>query len=344
MTSFEQPSGAVRRPELPPTELILGVSPAMERVRSCIEQVAQTEVPVLVQGESGCGKEVVARWLHTHSPRGAERFVKVHCPAIPEQLLESELFGHEAGAFTGATQARPGRVEEARGGTLFLDEIAEMNPGLQAKLLHLLQDGQVCRVGGVVAQPIDVRVICATGRDLDEEMHAGRFRRDLYYRINVVNLVLPPLRERRQDLPMLVAHFAQTYSRRYGRAVPPLSAATQKLIQAHAWPGNIRELENVINRYAIFGSEAVIAAELLSGSADASVAAPISLRRVARQAALEAQRQVILRVLHANQWNRKQTARALNISYRALLYKLRDTGIPSYRSLPAIVPPSPRVH
>lgn len=321
---------------LPPVDLIVGVSPVMEGVRACIEHLAVADVPVLIQGESGCGKEVLTRWIHACSPRAARPFVKLHCPAIPETLLESELFGHEEGAFTGAVRAKPGRVEEAEGGTLFLDEIAEMNSGLQAKLLHLLQDGQISRLGGCEQRAIDVRIICATNRKLEDEIQAGRFRSDLFYRINVVSLELPPLRERKADLPMLAEYFVQVYARRYRRSVPPLSAATLRLLQAHTWPGNIRELENLINRYVIFGSESIIASDILGKFGEpARQAEPpsISLRKIARQAALEAQRQVILQVLHANQWNRKQAARALNISYRALLYKLRDTGIPTRRAM-----------
>lgn len=320
---------------LPPAEIIIGRSPAMRSIRERLEKVAPTDVPVLIQGASGTGKEVLARWIHACSPRRNRPFAKVHCPAVPGPLLESELFGHEEGAFTGAVHTKPGRIEDADGGTLLLDEIGEMDLNLQAKLLQLLQDGQMCRVGGREERGVDVRVICASHRDLKSEVQAGTFRPDLYYRINVVAVELPPLRDRRDDIPDLADYFVRLFNGKYHRNLPPLSPASVQLLLAHSWPGNLRELENLINRYVIFGSEEGLAADLLGAGepAPAAPTEPISLRKIARQASLDAQRRVILEVLHANRWNRRQAARALHISYRALLYKIHDTGIPSRKNL-----------
>src|SRR6185312_4266728 len=331
--------------ELPPIELIFGHSEAMRRVREHLGQIALAEAPVLIQGSNGCGKEMIARWIHANSPRRQQPFVKVHCPAIPSQLLESELFGHEAGSFTGAVRTKPGRAEEADGGILFLDEIGDLELGLQAKLLQLLQDGQLSRLGGETVRSLDAHFICSTNRDLKAEVQAGRFRADLFYRINVVTVSLPPLRERKEDISALAAYLLANLSRKYGRPVEPLSHAVIQLLVAHAWPGNIRELENLLNRFVIFGTEDAITAELLgerAAAAEAAAPSP-SLRKIARQASLEAQRRVILDVLHSNHWNRRLTARELRISYRALLYKIRDTGIPTRRSLQPLpaAPPAP---
>lgn len=322
---------AVPRLEMPPEAMVFGRSTAMARLRERVEQAAAAEVPVLIAGESGSGKEVLARLIHRRSPRKAAPFVKIHCPAIPAALLENELFGHEAGAFTGAVQRQPGRIEQADGGTLFLDEIGELNPSSQAKLLELLQDGYVCPIGGGAPRAINARVISASSRDLWQDCQDGRFRVDLFFRINVVGLTVPPLRERSEDLAGLAEYFRATLNAAYGRSAQPLSSEALQLLAAHPWPGNVRELENLMSRFVLFGSEELLARELLPPPA----AAGLSLREVARRAGLEAQRQMILGVLHAHRWNRKETARALKISYRALLYKLRDTGIPSRRSLGA---------
>ena len=330
--------------DMPPAELIFGQSEAMRRLRAHLGQIALADAPVLIQGVNGCGKEVIARWLHANSPRRQRPLIKVHCPAIPGALMESELFGHEEGAFTGAVRAKPGRAEDADGGTLFLDEIGELDLGLQAKLLQLLQDGYFCRIGGSEPRQVDTHFLCSTNRDLKAEVKAGRFRADLFYRINVVTVELPPLRDRKEDIPALVSYFIELLARKHGRPAAPLSAAALQLLLAHAWPGNIRELENLINRYVIFATEEAITSELLgerTRSAADSNPSP-SLRKIARQASLDAQRRVILDVLHANHWNRRLAARELRISYRALLYKIRDTGIPTRRSLAAKVPVEPQ--
>jgi len=323
--------------KLPPDQVIFGSSEAMRIVRSKIEKLAGSNVPGLVQGESGTGKEIIAKLIHCRSPWEMGPFVKVNCPAIPATLLETELFGYEKGAFTGAYGTKPGRVEMAHRGTLFLDEIAELDPALQAKLLQLLQDGQFCRIGAQEDKRAEVRMVCATNRELADEIDAGNFRRDLFYRINVLNVQLVPLRERREDIPELVNFFLESYNEKYngqGRAMSP--QLIDRLQQYH-WPGNIRELENVVKRYVILGSEETIGAELLRGesprySPDISMDGTTSLKKVTRQAVREVERVVILRSLQANKWNRKRVARALNISYRALLYKIRDAGLSPARS------------
>jgi two-component system response regulator AtoC len=264
--------------------------------------------------------------------------VKVNCPAIPGTLLESELFGYEKGAFTGAYGTKPGRVEMAHRGTLFLDEISELDLALQSKLLQLLQDGQFCRIGAQEDKKVEVRVVCATNRNLEHEIENGTFRQDLYYRINVVNLHMPPLRERRADIEELAAYFLEHYNRKYNCKAKPLSNELTSVFQKYHWPGNIRELENLIKRYVILGNEDVIAADLVAREPDffnpeISLDGPISLKKLTRQATRELERKVILKVLQAHHWNRKQAARALSISYRALLYKIRDAGLPSNRAL-----------
>jgi two-component system response regulator AtoC len=295
-------------------------------------------VPVLIQGESGTGKDIIARMIHGRSPWRTGPYVKVNCPAIPGTLLESELFGYEKGAFTGAYGTKPGRVEMAHRGTLFLDEISELDLALQSKLLQLLQDGQFCRIGAQEDKKVEVRVVCATNRILENEIENGTFRQDLFYRINVVNLSLPPLRERRGDIEELVNYFLEYYNRKYNCRAKALSVELMAVLQKYHWPGNIRELENLVKRYVILGSEEVISSDLVTReqeyfNPEINLDGPISLKKLTRQATRELERKVILKVLQANHWNRKQAARALSISYRALLYKIRDAGLPSNRTV-----------
>jgi two-component system, NtrC family, response regulator AtoC len=323
--------------EIPPEAVVFGRSDAMQALRSRMDKVASANVPVLIHGESGTGKDIIARMIHGLSPWRTGPFVKVNCPAIPGTLLESELFGYEKGAFTGAYGAKPGRVELAHRGTLFLDEISELELGLQSKLLQLLQDGQFCRIGAQEDKKVEVRVVCATNRQLEVEVEAGTFRQDLYYRINVVNLFMPPLRERRSDIPDLVDYFLQYYNRKFNSRARELSTDLMTSLQKYHWPGNIRELENLIKRYVILGNEEVITSDLVTReqeyfNPDINLDGPISLKKLTRQATRELERKVILKVLQAHHWNRKQAARALSISYRALLYKIRDAGIPTNRS------------
>ena len=323
--------------EMPPDAIIFGRTELMRLVRDRLTKLASANVPVLIQGESGTGKDIIARMIHIASPWRTGPWVKVNCPAIPGTLLESELFGYEKGAFTGAFGMKPGRVEMAHRGTLFLDEISELDMSLQSKLLQLLQDGQFCRIGAQEDKKVEVRVVCATNRKLEQEIENGTFRSDLFYRINVVNLHLPPLRERAVDIPDLVSYFLEYHNRKYNCRARALSTEMMATLRKYHWPGNIRELENLIKRYVILGNEEVIASDLQPRSTDLfnaeiSVDGPISLKKLTRQAVRELERKVILKVLQHHHWNRKQAARALSISYRALLYKIRDAGLPSNRA------------
>ena len=324
-------------------QLDLCTSPRMRAVRDLIGKVASTNATVLLTGESGVGKEVVARAVHQESPRAGNQFLKVNCAALPGELLESELFGHQRGAFTGAYRDKPGKFELAAKGTLMLDEIGEVPLRLQAKLLHILQDGEFARVGGERVLHTDVRVVAATNRDLEAEIRAGRFREDLYYRLNVVEIRVPPLRERRDEIPALVDHFLKTANAQYARAVD-IGPSTMQLLVDHAWPGNIRELENFIKRIVVLGNAAQIRQELSAlAKAPAPVAAPVTasasapvataadgrvdLKAIARQAARDAERIVIAETLDRVHWNRAKAARILQISYKALLYKIVDCGL-----------------
>src|SRR3954451_3776510 len=248
--------------EMPPDTIVFGRTEVMQAVRERLNKLAGANVPVLIQGESGTGKDIIARMIHIASPWRTGPWVKVNCPAIPGTLLESELFGYEKGAFTGAYGVKPGRVEMAHRGTLFLDEISELDMSLQSKLLQLLQDGQFCRIGAQADKKVEVRIVCATNRKLEEEIENGNFRQDLYYRINVVNLFMPPLRERRSDIDGLVNYFLEYYNRKYNCRARPLSSELMEVLQKYHWPGNIRELENLVKRYVILGSEEVISSDL----------------------------------------------------------------------------------
>jgi two-component system response regulator AtoC len=294
---------------------------------------------VLLTGESGVGKEVVARAIHRASPRSAHPLLKVNCAALPGELLESELFGHERGAFTGAYREKPGKFEQAQKGTILLDEIGEVPLRLQAKLLHILQDGEFARVGGERILQTDVRVLAATNRDLEAEIRAGRFREDLYYRLNVIAVQIPPLRERRDEIPALAAHFLAVANKQYGRSVEISPALMRQLVE-HPWPGNIREMENAIKRLVVLGNAAQFQSQL--GAAAAAVPAPaaataaasapsddavLGLKAIARRAARDAERIVIAQTLERTHWNRAKAARMLQISYKALLYKIVECGL-----------------
>jgi two-component system, NtrC family, response regulator AtoC len=317
---------------LPPDDVIFGRSSAMQQVRRLATRICATNVPVLLNGNGGTGKEVLARWIHAHSPWSSGQFVKVNCAAIPGALLESELFGYEKGAFTGAHTSKPGRVELAHNGTLFLDEIADLSLGLQSKLLQFLQDGRFSRIGDQTERVVEARLICATSKNLEEEIDLGRFRADLYYRINVVRLRLPRLTERGEDIPLLAEYFREQFEEKFNKQSEPLSKEMLHYLQNLDWPGNIRELSNGIARHVLIGAEAQIVQgpvgdrldQAREPSRDGGV---VPLKQLAREAVREKERSFIFEALRANQWNRRKAAQALKISYRALIYKIRDAGL-----------------
>src|SRR3954447_16304878 len=314
----------------------VGASPNMRKLRSQAALVANVDIPVLMLGESGTGKEVMAKLIHKLSPRAHRTFLKVNCAAVPADLLESELFGYEAGAFTGANHAKPGKFEICNKGTILLDEIGEMPPSLQAKLLHVLQDQQFSRLGSRSVVKVDVRILAATNINIPEALAAKRLREDLYYRLNAFTLQIPPLRERREEIPLLLKHFMSRLAEHYARPPLPLSAALQQKCLDYPWPGNLRELSNFIKRYLILGDEATAIHELNpkndgSGRFDTAPRNPAEpaggLKSLARNAKDEAEAEAISQALEETNWNRKQAAALLKISYKALLYKIRQYGI-----------------
>ena len=330
------------------TELLLlcGDNPRMREVRDIIEQVADTDITVLVRGDSGTGKELVARTLFQLSGRRGQPFVKVNCAALPSELLESELFGFEKGAFTGAQKRKLGKFEFANHGTIFLDEISEMHPSLQAKLLQVLQDGEFSRLGGESDVHVDTRIIAATNRNLEEAVGDGSFREDLYYRLNVVTIQIPPLRDRADSIPLLVDFFLQKNNEQYKKDLKQLSTETMNLFMNYHWPGNVRELENMVRRMVVLGNEQAVLEEIALRGGDAgreeeptetldleamgvdfSSGEGIDLKAISRRAAQVAEKRVIERVLQQTRWNRKEAAERLQISYKALLYKMKDNGL-----------------
>ena len=343
-----------------PYPMLFRHSERMAEVRDIIDRVADTDVTVLIHGESGTGKELVARALSASSLRRDKPFVKVNCAALPADLLESELFGFERGAFTGALQQKPGKFEFANHGTLFLDEIGDMSPALQAKLLRVLQDGEFSRLGGTHDLHVDVRIVAATNCDLERAVADGQFREDLFFRLNVVPIHLPPLRDRREEIPLLTDHFLKKYSVQYNKPYAELSEETLALLVEHDWPGNVRELENLIKRIVVLGDDAAtrrdlsrsiaMAADRLAaqtlGSRSSVIAMPerpdglravasqaaddegsYSLKDISRIAAPKAERELISQMLQQTRWNRKETAGILGISYKALLYKIKENGL-----------------
>lgn len=327
-------------PQLPPLDILFGKTPAMQAVRSKLERVAETDVPVLLQGESGTGKEICVRLLHASSMRAKGALVKVSCPAIPHSLLETELFGYEKGAFTGALTTKLGRVEQAHLGTLFLDEVGSLDVAVQSKLLQVLQDGTFTRVGGHEARSITTRLVSVANADLRSQVEEGTFRLDFLYRINAVTINMPPLRQRISDLPVLIDYFIEQYARMFHQTPELLSKSAIRLMQGYHWPGNIRQLENLVRSYVLIGSEEALVAELIPEESrggittDIDLSEPVSLKRITKKATQDLERQIILKVLQANSWNRQKTAKWLQISYRSLLYKLSEAGMPG-------VPPRP---
>jgi two-component system, NtrC family, response regulator AtoC len=322
--------------ELADDVFFIAASPAMRKIRSQAALVANVDIPVLLLGESGTGKEVLARLIHKLSPRAHRTFLKVNCAAVPADLLESELFGYEPGAFTGATHAKPGKFEICNKGTILLDEIGEMPPLLQAKLLHVLQDQQFSRLGSRSVIKVDVRILAATNINIPEALATKRLREDLYYRLNAFTLHLPPLRDRKEEVPILLKHSMTRMAERYARAPLPLTPALLKACHDHTWPGNLRELNNFLKRYLILGDENLAVSELQpkgdgpggtrsdSGTRNDSGG---GLKSLARSAKDEAEAEAITQALDQTNWNRKQAAAILQISYKALLYKIRQYGI-----------------
>jgi two-component system response regulator AtoC len=304
----------------------------MREIRQKALKICRANVPVLLIGDGGTGKEVLARWLHTHSAFSTGEFVKVNCAAIPTSLLESELFGHEKGAFTGAHIARPGRIERAHLGTLFLDEIGDLDSALQSKLLHFLQDGYFSRLGDQSERMVDTRVMCATSRRLEDEIAAGRFRADLYYRINVLKIEMPRLAHRREDIPQLAEHFRQLHMQQFDKGCEPFGRELLGYLQNLAWPGNLRELSNCIARYIVIGPEGLAQRDPArprppAHASSAAAGEPVPLKKLTREAIREMERNAIVEALRANQWNRRKAAQALKISYRAMIYKIREAGL-----------------
>jgi two-component system response regulator AtoC len=315
----------------------------MVRIRQQILQIAPVDVPVFICGESGVGKEVVARMIHLRSKRRNQQFVKVNCAALPGELLESELFGFEQGAFTGAVRSKPGKFEMANKGTIFLDEIAEMSTHLQAKLLHVLQDHQYSRLGGRHLVETDVRVLAATNVDVHEAMETGKFREDLYYRLNVLSILVPPLRERTAEIPLLFRHFLEKYSEKFGKPSPRPSKHLLDAAVNYPWPGNLRELENFVKRYVILEDDEGSLCELVEMSSMRQRTSPRGESMVPRQQGQglkalvrglkdEAEAEAIADALEKTRWCRKDAAKMLGISYKALLYKMRQFNLDAPRT------------
>jgi DNA-binding NtrC family response regulator len=353
------PAGPEPEEDRQDSRQVIFTSAAMRKAHGLLDRISDTDVPVLLLGESGTGKEVFAREIHQRSRRRPQPFIKVNCAALPAELLESELFGHEKGAFTGATAEKPGKFELADQGTIFLDEIGEMAIRLQAKLLQVLQDEEFFRVGGKKSVRVDSRVVVATNRDLEKEIQQGSFREDLFYRLNVVAIRLPSLRERKEDIIPLVDHFLRKYGKRYRRAQAELPADVLAAFLDHSWPGNVRELENMVRRLVVLKDPVMVLDELRAaarpaaekgesnqivsppGAAALSAAPPtpsaplaprppeleLSLKDIGKRAAMIAEREAILAMLHRTGWNKRRAAAKLRISYKALLYKIKDTGI-----------------
>jgi DNA-binding NtrC family response regulator len=316
---------------------LLGRSAVMENLRSLIRKVARTQATVLIQGESGTGKELVARAFYRESPRASAPFIKVNCAAVPENLIESEFFGHEKGAFTGALTKREGRFELAHGGTILLDEISEISPAVQAKLLRVLQERELERVGGNRTIKVDVRVIATTNRDLEQSVEKKEFRQDLFFRLNVVPVSVPPLRERREDIPMLATEFMRRLGRKHGVQVKGFTDTALRLLHEHSWPGNVRELQNVVERAVILcGENGILEPEHLGLSGAPAAAAPAPLATASATAAVVAgdpgefatlaqlEKQHIFSALDRCKGNRTHAAKILDVSIRTLRNKLHE--------------------
>jgi two-component system response regulator AtoC len=339
-TAPEERGGRIRR------EMELWCSSKMLEARQIIREAARVDVTVLVTGETGTGKELVAQAIHHFSKRQAGPFVKVNCAAMPRELLESELFGYERGAFTGAHKLKIGKFEAAHRGTIFLDEIGDLHPMLQGKLLHVLQDGEFSRIGGKSTLSVDVRVLAATNQNLEGAVAEGRFREDLYYRLNVIHVLVPPLRERASEIPLLTNYFVERYAKLYRRDGFTVPLSVMERLTHHRYPGNVRELENLVKRMIVLDDPFMARIPLPNAgpnggeSASSSPSTPElalttqepSLREIGRRACQAAERVAIAKMLDQTGWNRVRAARALRISYRALLYKIKQAGLDAERS------------
>lgn len=321
-----------------PENQLIGTSKTMDEIRQWIDQIGVTDVSVLILGESGTGKELIANEIHHKSSRREKPFVKINCAAIPETLLESELFGYEKGAFSGAVIRKPGRIEFAHEGTLFLDEIAEMKSALQAKLLEVLQDKVFTPLGSTKPISVDVRVIAATNRQIQDEIATGNFREDLYYRLNGFTLSILPLRAHKEDIPALIDYFILQYNQEFNRNYKGISAQLFEDLIAYDWPGNVRELQNLIRHLVIFGNEKDLRVKLQNSSETLVTSATTmlpsisskrlpSLKEYTREASIRAERILIKQVLDANQWNRTKAAKMLKVSYKTLLTKMQKCGL-----------------
>ena len=316
-------------------DFLVGDSTSMTDVKNIIEEVADSELTVLIRGDSGTGKEIVARMIHNRSNRGKAPFVKVNCAAIPRDLLEAELFGYEKGAFTGAHKTKPGRFEIADKGTMFLDEIGDMPLELQSKLLQVLEQQEFVHVGGINNIHVDVRIICATNRDLEKAISEGAMRDDLFYRLNEITINLPSLRERRDDIPLLINHFMEKYAVLYGKPRKELRSETIKQLQNFDWPGNVRQLENLLKQIVVRSDENVIYDTLKGPIPGGGRRGPVidfsdddySMKKKVQETVSEVEKHLITKILHKTNWNRRKAAKILGISYRSLLYKIKEYKI-----------------
>jgi two-component system response regulator AtoC len=309
-------------------EELIGSSPAMREVFTMVDQVAPADATVLLRGETGTGKELVARAIHRRSARRERPFVAVNCTAVPRELMESEFFGHEKGAFTGAVARRVGRFEQADGSTLFLDEVGDLDLAIQAKLLRVLQEQEITRVGARDPVKVDVRIVTATNRDLEAAVKEGRFRDDLYYRLNVIPIRLPPLREKPQDLPVLLEHFLRSFAQRYGRPAPAPPGDTLAALQAYAWPGNVRELRNLCERAVLMGWAGVLSMVGAARTEAAALVDPTLPLLEARQRLVERfEREYLTRLLREHRGRIGEVARAAGIAERNLYEKMKAYGL-----------------
>ena len=308
-------------------QIVFSNSLKMNKIKAVIDEIAKTDITVLIKGESGTGKELLAQTIHSSSHRNHKPFVKVNCAAIPKGLLESELFGFEKGAFTGAHFKKPGKFELANHGTILLNDIGEMDVSIQAKMLEVLQDGMFSRLGGDGEVIVNTRVIATTKDHLERSMMEGHFREDLFFRINVINITVPPLRDRRDQILPLSRYYFDFYKKKYARDVPSFSSEVINALNEYPWPGNIRELENMIKRIVLFGEEDIAFDNLLRKKLDHEMnPGPFenfNLKEVGKRAAEEAEKKIIEDTLQETHWNRKKTAQLLHVSYKALLYKIQ---------------------